>query len=388
MRNRIQNRKWYPYAVALCIAVLFYVLLTNFRGILDLFFSFLGFFTPLLIGCAIAYVLNPLAKLFQNRVLKGIRKESLCWALSVLCSILTVLALLGLLLGLLIPQLITSISILVRNMSGYFNSLTHLLGQWGLLDVINLEKLLGSSMDITEQLMNVLRDNLNNIVSVSMSAGQSVFNLIISCIFSVYLLLSKKSLLRGFHRLFRALLPETSYQSMVRFLTRCNDILINYVIYSLLDVILVGIINAVFMFIMQMEYVGLISIVVAIFYLIPPFGAVIGYLLGSFILLLVNPIHALIFLIFSFILQFLEGNVIKPRLMGDSLGVSGVLILAGIVVFGNMFGILGMLLAIPIVAILDFVYKEALLPALEHRRHRLDKESLEASESKKAGEAQ
>ena len=132
--------------------------------------------------------------------------------------------------------------------------------------------------NITEQVVRMLRENLNNIVSVSLTAGQGLFNMMMSFIFSVYLLLSKRNLIKAFHRLLRALLPRARYSSMVLFLTRCNHILVNYVIYTLLDVVIVGIINAVFMVILQMEYVGLISIVVAIAYLIPPFGAFFGIL--------------------------------------------------------------------------------------------------------------
>ena len=91
-------------------------------------------------------------------------------------------------------------------------------------------------------------------------------------------------------------------------------------------------------------------------------------------LLLVNPMHALAFLIFTVVLQFLDGYVIKPKLFGDSLGVSGLLILVSVVVCGNMFGIVGILLSIPLAAILDFIYRDYLLPALEVRRARSDKE--------------
>jgi predicted PurR-regulated permease PerM len=116
-----------------------------------------------------------------------------------------------------------------------------------------------------------------------------------------------------------------------------------------------------------MQYAGLISMIVAVTNLIPTFGPIIGGAIGALILLLVKPLHALIFIIFTVVLQFIDPYFIKPRLFGNSLGVSGLLILIAVIVFGSMFGIVGMLLAIPVAAILDFVYHEALLPWLENR---------------------
>ena len=121
-----------------------------------------------------------------------------------------------------------------------------------------------------------------------------------------------------------------------------------------------------------MQYVGLVSVVVAVTNLIPTFGPIIGAVIGGFVLLLVNPIHALAFLVFTFILQALDGYVIKPKLFGDSLGISSLLILLAVIVGGNMFGVVGILLAIPFAAILDFMYKDYLLVSLEKRRRKLD----------------
>ncbi|MBR0378612.1 MAG: AI-2E family transporter, partial [Lachnospiraceae bacterium] len=98
------------------------------------------------------------------------------------------------------------------------------------------------------------------------------------------------------------------------------------------------------------------------------FGPIIGALIGAFILLMAAPWKALLFLIFTVLLQFVDGYIVKPRLFGNTLGVSGLLILISVVVMGNMFGIIGILLAIPVAAILDFLYDEALLPMLEKRK--------------------
>ncbi|MBR0375244.1 MAG: AI-2E family transporter, partial [Firmicutes bacterium] len=132
--------------------------------------------------------------------------------------------------------------------------------------------------------------------------------------------------------------------------------------------LIVGIVTAVFMTVLGMPYAGLVSFVVAITNLIPTFGPIIGLVIGGFVLVLVKPWYALAFIVFSLVLQLLDSYLIKPKLFGDSLGVSGLWILIGIIVGGRMFGIVGILLAIPAVAILDFLYATYLLPWLEAKR--------------------
>ncbi len=206
------------------------------------------------------------------------------------------------------------------------------------------------------------------ILSASASAGKSIANWVIALILSVYLLSSKGAIVSGINRLLCAILKEKRLVAISTFFDRCNKIVIRYIIYNLLDALIVGPANAAFMALTGMQYVGLVSVSVAVTNLIPTFGPVIGAVIGGFVLLLVKPVHALIFLIFSVVLQFLDGYVIKPRLFGNSLGVSGLLILAAVVVCGNMFGIVGILLSIPIAAILDFVYNDYFLPALENSK--------------------
>ena len=372
--GKMRDQNWYPYTVAACAAVLLYVVLTHLSEIGGAVRTFGGFFASLLLGCVLAYLMNPLAMLYQRSVFKSVRRDKLRWPLSVGLALLTVLLVLTLLLGTLIPQLVDSIGTLLGNMDGYLASLQSLAQQWGIAEKLNLDQLLSSTDSMISKVMDYLSDNLKNILSASAAVGKNVMNWVIALILSVYLLASKDSLKAGVSRLLRALMPRKRYDGVVTFFSRCDKILIRYIVYSLLDAAIVGVANAAFMMIFGMQYIGLVSMVVAVTNLIPTFGPVIGAVVGGFVLLLVNPMHALAFLIFTVVLQFLDGYVIKPKLFGDSLGVSGLLILVSVVVCGNMFGIVGILLSIPLAAILDFIYRDYLLPALEARRARSDKE--------------
>ena len=158
------------------------------------------------------------------------------------------------------------------------------------------------------------------------------------------------------------------YEKFSAFLKRCDGIFIKYLICEVLDALIVGAANAVFMLIFRMEYVPLVSAVVGVTNLIPTFGPLIGAAAGVFILMMVNPMHAVLFLLFTGLLQGLDGYVIKPKLYGNSLGIPGIWVLIAVILGGRIFGMWGMLLAIPFAAILDIVIKEGLMPLIRKRK--------------------
>lgn len=367
MKKKITEKEWYPYAVAACIAVALYILLTHLSTITAGIGTFLGYFKVVFIAIILAYIMNPLAKFLDRKILYRVKNKKLEWTLSVALAVVLVLLLLAFLLGTLIPQLIDSVTMLVNNMDGYINSLRTLIEKWGLSDTLDVDKLLSNSDNIVRSLRTYLSQNANNILNAGAQAGKSISSWVIAFILSVYMLLNKTSLKNGLIRLMRAVFRKKQLNKVLKFIARCDNILVHYIVYALIDALIVGVINAVFMLCTGMQYIGIISMIVAITNLVPTFGPIIGGVIGAFILLLVKPLHALIFIIFTFVLQFIDGYIIKPKLFGDSLGVSGLLILLAVIVFGGMFGIFGMLISIPVAAILDFVYNEALLPYLERR---------------------
>ena len=170
----------------------------------------------------------------------------------------------------------------------------------------------------------------------------------------------------------RAFFSQNATMEIMDFSLRCDAILISFLVQSLLDSLIIGVVNAIFMLICRMQYIGLVSVVVAVTNLIPNFGPIIGAVVGGFVLFLVNPLHALMFVAFCMVLQFADGYILKPKLFSNSLGVSGLLILVASIVLGNMFGIVGMVLSIPAAAILSFIYNDYLLPRQEQRRTRND----------------
>ena len=365
-KPKLRDRKWYPYAVAACIAVLLYVLLIRLPDVRRGIGKFIGYFRPVILGCVIAYIVNPLATLLSETMFRFIKKEKNRYTISCIVAFILVAALLVFSLMILIPQLISSIGTFIGNLDSYIESLGTWLEKIGLSkDLLDLDSIIGSSK--VEDSTKTIMESASTVLSKSMSAGRGIARWLIAFMLAIYLLLAKGSLTKGAGRLIKAISGEEKYAEITIFLTKSNDVFKRYIVFNLIDSAIIGALNFIFMMIMGMEYAGLITFVVALTNLIPTFGPLIGGAFGAFILLLVKPIHVLFFLGFTLLLQFLDAYFIKPKLFGDSLGVSGLWILIGVIVGGNMFGIVGILLSIPMVAILSFLYSRYLLPWLEKR---------------------
>ena len=367
--KRIKSKSWYPYTIALCTAVLLFVLLTHFADIRAGVSTFFGYFMPVIWGCAIAYLINPLANFYNRTIFRGIAGERIRNIISNTLAFITVLMFLVFVMVLLIPQLISSIMMFVNNIDKYIVSLEHFLDYIGLSsESLGLQHWIESPDALLHKLSAYIRTNMDDILATSADAGIKIIQLLISILLSIYLLFNKNMLKSGLRRFLKAALDESRYETTRTFLLRCNSILNRYIVFNILDALLVGVINATFMFIMGFPYAGLISVVVGVTNLVPTFGPFVGGAIGAFILLLIKPWYAAAFMLFTLVLQLIDGYIIKPKLFGESLGVPALWILVGIVVGGKMFGIIGILLSIPIVAILDFSYKDYFLPWLESNR--------------------
>ena len=363
MLKKFRSKSWYPYAVALCIAVVIYVVLSNFHTITDGLDYFGKYFNTVLIGCIIAYLMNPLAKLYERKLFRNLNKGR--WAVSIFLAFITFAVVIVLLLAILIPQLVSNIASFLKQLPEYQLYIHSLFEKLGITRFLYIPE---SADEITSQVIEKLNGYGEDIIAFWSGVLSILINIVIGAVLAVYLLGSKEKLKTDAKELLSALLPDDKRDGFFHYIKRCDFILNRYLVFTLLDSAIVGILNAAIMMALGMPYVGLISIVVGVTNLIPTFGPVIGAAVGGLILLLENPISAIIFVIANQALQGCDGYIIKPRLFGNTLGVSGLLILLAIVTLGNAFGVGGLLIAIPFAAVCDFTYREELLPYLRKRK--------------------
>ncbi len=363
----LKDKPWYPLTVSICIGVILFVSLIKINYILNGIGSFLGFFSSVFMGAIVAYIINPLSIFFRDKIFFRIKKDKTKAVCGNICAFITVVVFLVFLLLLVIPQLVQSIYAFTNNLDIYIAGLQNTLISMGLSSSITDITSTFSTDDIVDTISEFVSENIDTIVLTTAGVGRVLGQIFIAFLLSMYFLAEKNNLKSGSKRFLKALFKD-NYSNVAYVLSRSDKILNRYIVFNLLDALIIGIVNAIFMTFTHLPYIGLVSVIIAVTNIIPTFGPVIGALVGSFLLLLVQPLYAGVFLVFSIILQTLDGYVIKPKLFGDSLGVSGLWILIGIVAGGKMFGVVGILLAIPVVAILDMLYHEFLLPFLEKNK--------------------
>ena len=381
------KEKWAAYTVALCSAVVLYMVLTHLNVLGHLLAGIWKIGSPVFMALVIAYVMAPLVGMYSKYVLHRVEQEKLRHTLSVLLAVLSVVLFFVILMVALVPQVIDSIVMFVGNLNIYvlsFQQFMRQLSSFAAHHDIDLSQFISSSDEMLQSISRILPENLNKIVNASYGFGAKLFDWIISFILAIYLMLDGQNLRFGFMRLLHALLPSGVYASSASFWRRCNTILIRYIACDLLDGMIIGLLNWVFMVIMQMPYVAIISVVVGVTNLAPTFGPMAGAVIGAFILVLVKPVYALWFLLFTLVLQTVDGYVIKPRLFGEQLGVSSVWILIALVVGGRLLGVAGILLAIPFAAIGDYVYHDYVLKNLEIQKNERRKQREAALSGMKA----
>lgn len=374
--KNISKKPWFNGAVIACIGVILYCILNNLSAVHSALGTFVGYFRAVILGAVFAYLLSPLAIFFSKKVFRGKVFDKTRWALSVIFAVVVMFLALTLLIGTLLPQLIDSIVLFSANVDGYATSLMQLIENSSIYNLIDQESFMAFSQNSLTSVTNFIKENAGNIVGFAASSGKNIASIVIAMILAIYILMDSKRVVNGIKQLCSLLLPEKGYKLFRDFVVRCDDILISYIVQSLLDALIIGSANAVFMTIAGMPYVGLISVVVGVTNLVPNFGPIVGGAIGAFILILIKPMSALGFLIFCLLLQTVDGYILKPRLFSGSLGVSGLLILSSTIVLGNMFSVLGILLSIPTAAVMSFLYHDYLLPWLKKRKQRTAKSNI------------
>ena len=231
--NKIKEKSWYSNAIVVCIGILFYVLLINIPSLLHGIKTFIGFFSPVIIGCIIAYIVNPLSKLF-NKLLHKINNKKIRGRISNILAFIIIVCLIFFFLIILIPQLIDSITALSESLPKYASSIEETLHN---LNASKFERYVHNTFSSSEKLiaaiLSVLQENSSTILETSALAGKSLINICISFILSIYILGEKNNIIRKTKELFVVITPKNKIENRLDFLKKCNYILNRYIIFNL-----------------------------------------------------------------------------------------------------------------------------------------------------------
>lgn len=339
-------------------AFLLYLCITYWPHFTGLLSALLSAATPLLLGCALAYVLNILMSFYEKHyfthsVSPAVRKSRR--PVCMLAAFITLAAGLILILNLVLPELLSCVNLLLRQIPTAANSLANWLGT---MDAVP-EDLLASLRNVDwasklEQIISFLTTGVGNIIGTAVSAVSSVFSGLVTAlfalIFSIYLLLGKERLGSQFNRIMKRYMSTGLCANVRHVLSVLNECFHKYIVGQCTEALILGGLCTLGMLILQLPYATMTGAVIAFTALIPVAGAYIGAGVGAFMILTVSPVKAIIFLVFIVILQQLEGNLIYPRVVGSSMGLPGIWVLAAVTVGGGVMGIPGMLLYVPLAA--------------------------------------
>ena len=357
--------------------ILFAWLVLDTKRASALFGTIWDLISPFVFGAGIAFVFNvPMRSV--ERQMAGVPKAGLRRGAAILMTLLLLILLIVFVFGLLIPQIQQTVLSLSEKLPGFTEQmvakLVALMEDHPGLNALIRESLDLESLNWTEIAQNILSflgnwmgTVMGGAVNVIGNVTSAVVDTVIGIAFSIYCLARKEILARQGRRILYSVLPETAVDEIIRILRLTNNTFSNFISGQCLEAVILGCLFAVAMAIFKMPYIPLVSVLIAVTALIPVVGAFVGCILGAFFILVDNPLLAAMFVVMFLVIQQLENNLIYPRVVGTSIGLPGMWVLVAVTVGGELMGVGGMLLMIPLASVLYTLLREWTDQRLEAR---------------------
>lgn len=365
MKEKGNITKW-VYWFTLALAVIFvYKFLDNFAEIGQFLANLIGILMPFIMGMLIAYILyipcKKVEKCFKKAKSKFLNKRAR--GLSIFTVYLIVVLILFILVNVILPPITRSITDLINNLPGYYRTITNGLNNLpkdSFILKLNLQETVNkiSKIDFEKYLsMESITGYIKGVISVA----SGVFDVFVTLIISIYTLRDRDKILNFLKKITSSLLKEETYETISKYFEKTNTIFFNFISGQLLDAVIVGVITTIAMTIMGVKYAALLGFLIGLFNLIPFFGAIVAVVIAIFITICTGGIGQAIWLaIIVIILQQIDANIINPKIIGDKLKISPILVIFSVTFAGAYFGVLGMFLAVPIVAMAKLILNDYL----------------------------
>ena len=350
-------------------------LLINFVNIIGFLGELISIIKPFIIGLGIAFVINLLVKIYENKLIPTLDKKNRLAkskrGIALIMSLTTLAVLIWLLLAFVIPQLIDSMKILVESIPGYMKSLENLVmpyvSETKFLSSI-WENIVVAWKDILQFASQFVGQSISGIVNTTFSITNGVYTIIISFVISIYMIISKEELIFGVKKITYGLFGKKNAEKIIKIGRLTNTTFSKFIGGQCMEAIILGILCFIGMLILRMPYPLLISVIIGATNMLPIFGPFIGTIPSAFILLMVDPSKTLWFIVFIIILQQIESGLIYPRVVGGSIGLSAIWVLFAITIGGELFGLIGMLLGVPTVAVIYGLVKDNVENKLKEKK--------------------
>ena len=354
--------------------VLLFCLMLNLSSVWKGIGKFFRLIAPVTLGLGFAYVMNILMRMWEDKVFAFMKRSKKAFVrkmlrpLSIVLTILVFLGLIAILLAVVLPGLQEAVMTLANKLPGYFNDLK----AWGVeflgkmeFDTEWLEEFTIDWKTLTDTMSSFFDwDSATSIFGTASTLATSlaggVVNVVFSSVIAIYFLAQKERICAFVRRAVTAFLPEKVRNPLFHVTALAHDVFGNFIRGQCAEAVILGALSYIGMVIFGFEYAGIIAVVIGCTAVVPIVGALVGEVFGAFLILTVSPLRALFFLIFILVLQQLEGSLIYPNVVGTSVGLPGIIVFSAVLIGGNIGGILGALLAVPVCAVLYTLFREAM----------------------------
>lgn len=350
--------------IALTVVIV-YKMLDNFSNVTEWFGTFFRILKPFFAGLLISYILFMPCKKIENALskskLKFVKKKAR--GLSVIATYIIFVLIMVIIINCIFPVLKESIVELVSNIPGYYETLVNKykeLPEDSVLksDVIKDKMTELSNIDM-KQFLSINNEKIIEYVKNIINIFSGIFDVFVSIIVSVYILLQRTAIMKFLRRFARAIFKKNTYEAVNKYFTKANEVFFTFISSQLLDAVIVGILTTVAMLIIKVKYAPLIGFTIGLFNMIPYIGAIVAVGIGILITFITGGLgKAIAMAIVVIILQQIDANIINPKIIGVSLEVSALLVIFAVTVGGAYFGILGMFLGVPIAVVIKTVLND------------------------------
>lgn len=352
MKTKEELKNW---IILILVAVVSFCFINNLSMFINIIKKIFIVISPFILGFALAYILNiPMVKIEKQLKKKIKNKKVPIRIISITLSLIIFIAVILFVAFMLIPELIENIELLIQNIPLLIDKVE----VW-ILDLLSEYPEIQSKINdmfsdtsTTNIIMTILNYLLNSSISFVSSLVSSVITIFTALVFAIYMLSQKEYLIKSIKKIMNAYVNKKYINKIMEISKQTNYVFTKFISGQCVEAVILGCIFFIVLNIFRFPYALIISVITSITSLIPIFGAFIAMVIGAILIAITNPIQSLIFMIVFVVVQQIEGNLIYPRVVGKSVGLSPILTLLAVTVGGGLFGIIGMLIGLPIASVI------------------------------------
>ena len=353
--------KWFYWFTLLVAIVIVYKILDNFTGIGEWVAELIKVIKPFLMAILLAYLLYIPARKIETLYRKNKVLSKKARGLSIATTYILAILIIALLIKVLVPMLSDSIGELASNLPGYYDSAIKYIEELPEDNILKTEAVQNAIKKLQQidiaKLLDL--DNLAMYLEKVIGIANGIFSAFVTIVVSIYILLERAEILKFVKRLNRSIFTEKKCQAIDRYFEKGNDIFFKYISGQIIDAIVVAIIMSVALTIMKVKYAVLLGFLIGVFNLIPYFGAIVAVSIAIIVTILTGGFgKAVLMAVVVIILQQIDANIINPKIVGNSLEISQLLVILAVTIGGAYFGVLGMFLSVPIVTVIKIMIED------------------------------